>query len=1048
MPPQGRRYHLRRLTTLGVVVVLAIARPAAVPVVDSDPSSDLQPSLSRTERQRLIELIARGNAERARSELTEHLSERPPDCTPYRLAVEAARQTGSLEELGSQLHARLQRYPDDLFIVTGYAMALEAMREYERSRNLLARAVRQRAPCARAYELFVRVSQVVGRLDEAENLLLSKAGARSGVSAWLSYGRGLVEEARGDNARALASYERALLRRATPKEAYYRGSLLLELAGELERALDWADAGVAVAEETGAGLLRLLGQESNLLYRLDRVEDSLPVLDRALELAAPEPQWVVSLLLRHAHLASIRGEHDRAAALVKRAESVELDGLRDALAADAMLGLGRSYLNASDLGRARESFAESLDRARASGDPFAIWDAQIGLVQVDLMEGFAHRALQAVTPLLERAIALEDAPRQTVAVETAATIYERLGSFDRALELYRLALKGSELQLDLSRRALTLANIAIVEIRLGRGAAALTHAEEATRLAPRVRDRRLETGLLQSLGAALAGAGRLDEARLVYEQALTPADPSHPELYGLLLSGLGRVLLTLGDIERARERFQSALSIPGGVSQLVRLQAISGLGLAAWRQGELTEALEWLESSLEVVESSRQAIATEGDRLRYLETRFTLYANLAGVLTELDERDPGKGYAEHAFRVIERSRARALLDTLDRNESRGTAARLASASIDLAEGLELFEPGELFFEYALGDEHSTLWVISRSDLHRYSLPSRQDIEREVVRYLKTIRTPPRAPSNPFEVHRRSAATLYRMLIEPAEELLDGARHVIVAPHGILHHLPLESLGERVGDDGFRYLVEDHVFSYVPSLSVLTGLRRRATSDATGLDFVGFAQSRPRVAVPGAVLMPIPFANEEITAASRAFSPGRFELVHGELATEARLKQELAAPHRIIHIAAHALADRSRPDRSAIFVGSDELGREDGILTMREVLALSVASDVVVLSGCETGLGRVMEIEGTLGFTWAFLSSGATTVAVTLWNVNDRASAEFVQSFYDRVGAGDSLAEALAGAKRDMLRSTRRAYRHPYFWAPMIVVGLDYSGASE
>ena len=99
---------------------------------------------------------------------------------------------------------------------------------------------------------------------------------------------------------------------------------------------------------------------------------------------------------------------------------------------------------------------------------------------------------------------------------------------------------------------------------------------------------------------------------------------------------------------------------------------------------------------------------------------------------------------------------------------------------------------------------------------------------------------------------------------------------------------------------------------------------------------------------------------------------------------------------------------------------------------------------MVLSGCETGLGQVMEIEGTLGFTWAFLSAGASTVAVTLWNVNDRATAEVMEAFYDGVGAQASPAEALARAKRRMLRSTRRAYRHPYFWAPMIVVGLDRS----
>ena len=1047
---EGSQSARRWLLPLGVSVGLALARPVHVPVLDSDPTFVVQRSLTIVEERELVQLIATGGAERARAQLGQKIARRPRDCAPYRLAVEAARRSGTLDALALDLGQRLRFRPEDPFLLVGYAAALEAQREHARSLNLLARAVRQQTPCATAYEQFVHSSQASGRLREAFNVLVSQAPPSGGNNAWLLYGRGLAHEAKGDNGKALAEYQRALQRARPPSEIYYRGVDLLERAGDFQRALDWAEKGAVVAEQDGpfSILARLLGQQAGLLSRLGRVDESRRVLRRATELASAEPHLLTALLLRQAYLASARGLNDQAGGFVERAQRVELDGVRDDLAARAMHELGRSYLSVSNFGAARTSFEKSLTLAHQSGDVFVLWDAQIGLAQMDLMEGFSYRALEAISPILRRSLELEDGQRQTEALETAATIYERLGSFDRALQLYRIALRRTEAQRDLSQRAVTLGNIAIVEMRLGLEAAALAHAQEAARLAPLARDRRLQTGLLQSLGATLAGAGRFAEARRVYEEALVSAEHlSAPELYGLVHAGLGRVLLALGEVEQAGRRFRDALAIGADASRLVRLQALSGLGLTEWRRGKLAEALDHFESSRELVESSRRSISTEKDRLRYQETRFTIYANLAGILTELDERYPDAGYANQAFGVVERSRARALLDVLERRGLSVSAPLLGSPTAEPTEGSQLLREEELLFEYALGEERSTLWVVSRHQLHRYALPPRRQIEREVLGYLKTVRSPPRAPSNPFEAHQDPAASLYRMLVEPAGLLLERAQHIIVAPHGVLHHLPFETLGTRDADGNFRYLIEDRVFSYVPSLSVLAGLRRRVPHRRVGgLDFVGFSQSKPELAgpLPQPVLLPIPFADDEIDAASRSFSPGRFELFKGERATEARLKRELAASHRIAHVAAHALADPSRPDRSAIFIGADELGLDDGALTMREVLSLSIGSDVVVLSGCETGLGQVMEIEGALGFTWAFLSAGASTVAVTLWNVNDRATAEVMEAFYDGVGAQASVAEALARAKRRMLRSTRRAYRHPYFWAPMIVVGLDRS----
>ena len=108
--------------------------------------------------------------------------------------------------------------------------------------------------------------------------------------------------------------------------------------------------------------------------------------------------------------------------------------------------------------------------------------------------------------------------------------------------------------------------------------------------------------------------------------------------------------------------------------------------------------------------------------------------------------------------------------------------------------------------------------------------------------------------------------------------------------------------------------------------------------------------------------------------------------------------------------------------------------------MEEVLDLNLRADMVVLSGCQTAGGRVMRAEGLVGFTWAFLATGASSVVVSLWNVNDQSTAELMHAFYRELANEGPAEEALRRAKFSLMAASRPAYRHPYYWAPFILVG--------
>ena len=143
--------------------------------------------------------------------------------------------------------------------------------------------------------------------------------------------------------------------------------------------------------------------------------------------------------------------------------------------------------------------------------------------------------------------------------------------------------------------------------------------------------------------------------------------------------------------------------------------------------------------------------------------------------------------------------------------------------------------------------------------------------------------------------------------------------------------------------------------------------------------------------------------------------------------------------RILHFAAHAVTDEIFPEQSAILLGAGS-AQEDGVLQMKEVLGLRLASDLVVLSGCQTGVGQLLRAEGILGFTWAFLSAGSSAIVVSLWSVNDQSTSELMEAFYRQMSRGLNPSEALGKAKQSMLVSERKAFRHPYYWAPFVLVG--------
>ena len=284
--------------------------------------------------------------------------------------------------------------------------------------------------------------------------------------------------------------------------------------------------------------------------------------------------------------------------------------------------------------------------------------------------------------------------------------------------------------------------------------------------------------------------------------------------------------------------------------------------------------------------------------------------------------------------------------------------------------------------------------------------------------------------------RRPALALARVLLHPITEAgwLEGVDRLYLVPHGTLHYLPFGVLPSDAM--GRRLLVEDMTLSLLPAAAMLT---RPASGREADHSLLALAPTSTGLL----------HASAEVRGVSEFFAGDPLVLI-GENALESSFKS-LAPGYRVVHLASHGYFNKLNPMLSALELEADQ--SDDGQLQVHEILDLDLRADLVVMSACDTGLssGHFADIpvgDDFVGLTRAFLHAGSDAVLSTLWRVNDRSTLAVMQRFYRRVAEAASsldLASALSGAQRWGLQDRR--YRHPYYWAPFVLVGRGGGEAS-
>jgi CHAT domain-containing protein len=280
----------------------------------------------------------------------------------------------------------------------------------------------------------------------------------------------------------------------------------------------------------------------------------------------------------------------------------------------------------------------------------------------------------------------------------------------------------------------------------------------------------------------------------------------------------------------------------------------------------------------------------------------------------------------------------------------------------------------------------------------------------------------------------------------------------VVPDGILHLLPFDALESPRG----KYLLESSVVTYAPSGTVLQLLRSRRRTPPTlpflGVGDVAYDSTSPTAStgaesskesrargiydLGGAHFEPLPGSRDEVLGASEVFGSGSAVLL-GREATEAAFKHEPLAKFRVLHLAVHGISSSKYPERAALVLGRDPKSQEDGLLQTREIANLTLNADLVTLSACDTGVGRLQGEEGNASLQRAFLLAGAKATVSTLWTADDTFTAALIKQFYKNLADGMDKGSALRKAKLDLMNKFGDQAK-PYYWAGFVLDGESAS----
>jgi CHAT domain-containing protein len=938
---------------------------------------------------------------------------------------------------------------DVCFLISEYKQALDRYTKAE----VLAEKTNDWLIQARALSQMGRVQSYLGNNTLAESQLtkaihfFEQHEANRTISAANGYGEALsnlaeVNYSKGNFVQASNQFESALkVLHGDPTteakvhlfKAYIAGSI-----GETEKAageITWArEIYHEINDKRGEGLtLTVMGTWHSSKNQ-----------DRALELHREAIEIFRAIGDRYSEATALNGIgqvywylHDYANAIAYFTRALTIFQSIGAL--DAVAGttgaIAEAHYRNNDKDQALAYFGRSLALSRTAGkvrtEAYAL--GAIAKIYGDQRrDELALKQYQKIQTVYKR---IGDLRGQAMALNAESEFFLQIGEKQKALDLSRQALPLGEKIGDNEILLATLYNLARANQALGFHEVALSVIEQSLHL---IEDMRVNVRSPEFRSSYFSGVKRhydLCIDILMQLDRLRPGDGAATKAFFVSEKSRARLLIDLLSESRANIR-------EGAAKELVeRERRLRGF---LQRQAEYQ-----LDLSLSGKDSTE--ITEVADQIAQLRSDYQ------AVQAELREQNP-RLFSFEQFAPVDLQRIQKELQGSD----------------------------TMLLEYALGDERSYLWAVTSSSVEHYELPARKVIEdaaRELYKTITARQGSDDQSENDYQAniaaaenhYSEQASNLSRMLLGPVIEKL-GSRRIVVVTDGALQYIPFEALPTRFGqptgpvEASTNFLIATNEVVVLPSASILIAIRSAQNHKSpdklvaiiadpvfsSSDDRVPQEASRPAVAKAAADQNPeqteqqtvnklrlprLAHASEEADAISTAAPWGTTLVAKGFDASRETVMSSEVSRAQIVHFATHGFLDTEHPELSALVLTmTDRNGaKTDGLMPLPDIYTLDLSAELIVLSACQTALGKDIQGEGLVGLTHSFMSAGAKSVVASLWKVDDRATAALMADFYEgMLQKGMTPAAALRSAKLKMM--SRKQWSAPYYWAGFVLQG--------
>jgi CHAT domain-containing protein len=739
---------------------------------------------------------------------------------------------------------------------------------------------------------------------------------------------------------------------------------------------------------------------------------------------------------------------------------------------------------------------EAVDLATAVNDPDILAPALLRLGRaLDELKATDHTLYARAFQLAE---GLEDKSLAALTASQLARYYDNRREHRLAFEFTTLALRYAEQSGDPAPRTSALLNLAGAYYAQGDFELAAEYWRRAAAVAREHGFVNVASSALAGAGGAESHRGNHDAAESLLSEAIALINTLPDRTLGVL-AGLhfarAEILLRANRLEEAERDLAAILRLQGENNHF--------LGLTAWlhlergqpevalqylyrmvrpphgllsREDRVFEARAWydlgkLDRAVTILreiicdyERERSGVTADPrQRWMWMERTMEPYRHLLHILVKI-------GDADGALELAESVKARSLAESLaDRDQKRiGRAGEeheidakirrlnralhsqnggkeqlrreLAAARIELTDARARLSTDDgqygapstlavshresetfLILEYQHSQDELVLFAVRRGpDGDRLLAVHRIDkdaVQRAVDRAVQAVRQ----RNLRYDEYARP---LYDLLIGPVEPFVREAAMIGIIPDGELWRVPFHALRSADG----KYLIERAPIFFAPSLAMLNQAPpRRKSAPKTVMAFANPATPAPQN---------LQDTEAEVLEIGALYGRAASRILIGANAREAVLKNE-GDQYDVLHFATHGVADEAQPLFSYLLLSPEDQA-DDGLLEAREIASLDLDAEVAVLSACSTGRGRVHAGEGVIGLSWAFLAAGCPRTVVSQWDAVSAATSTLMREFHRHLRAGAPAPHALRTAAL-AVRSMPQ-YRHPFYWAPFVVVG--------